>query len=93
MFKFSIKQLFFSSAADFSTLSGPSSTASIVARTYGRNCILARLFLSACTGTVMYSLKFRYLVYISELGTRYFFPGSLIANSLFLDHGSLSLNR
>ena len=28
-----------------------------------------------------------------ELGTRYFFPGSLIANSLFLDHGSLSLNR
>ena len=29
----------------------------------------------------------------TELGTRYFFPGSLIAKSLFLDHGSLSLNR
>ena len=31
--------------------------------------------------------------FLSELGTRYFFPGSLIANSLFLDHGWLSLNR
>ena len=30
---------------------------------------------------------------LAELGTRYFFPGSLIANSLFLDHGSLLLNR
>ena len=29
----------------------------------------------------------------AELGTRYFFPGSLIAKSLFHDHGSLSLNR
>jgi len=29
----------------------------------------------------------------TELDTRYFFPGLLIANSLFLDLGSLSLNR
>ena len=31
-------------------------------------------------------------VFKAELGTRYFFPGTLIANSLFLDHGSLLLN-
>jgi len=37
--------------------------------------------------------KLRIEYQIAELGTRYFFPGSLIANSLFLDHGSLSLNR
>ena len=30
---------------------------------------------------------------ISELGTRYFFKGLLIAKSKFLEHGSLSLNR
>jgi hypothetical protein len=27
------------------------------------------------------------------VGTRYFFPGSQIAKSLFCTHGSLSLNR
>ena len=29
----------------------------------------------------------------SEVGTRYFFPDSLIAKSLFCTHGLLSLNR
>jgi hypothetical protein len=29
----------------------------------------------------------------AEVGTRYFFPGSQIAKSLFCTHGSLSLNR
>ena len=31
--------------------------------------------------------------YASEVGTCYFFPGSLIAKLLFCTHGSLSLNR
>jgi len=42
-------------------------------------------------GSVPLNLDFTH--FLAELGTRYFFPGSLIANSLFLDHGSLSLNR
>ena len=30
---------------------------------------------------------------VAELGTRYFFPGSLIGKSLICSHGSLSLKR